>query len=1621
MSKRQFKSQASSSRVASGTSFGGFGGFGTGLAGSALSYLNEPPNLSLVTDANVVVALKNTAKKDSTTKTKGLEDLRAFVQAHPFELNGGVEQSIVDAWVKIYPRISIDNSRRVRELSHNLQYELLKSTRRRMERQIPNVVGAWLAGTYDRDRPVSRAANDGITSFLDTEDKVIVFWRKCQPQILQYAQTAIQETPQTLSDERTTSADDAQDKYDRVIGSSLSLVVNLLNKLSQEDIKKHQEAYDSFFSSNKTLWSFASSKNAFVRASTDHLLRVALDKEAAIIESDIELVSTAFVAEGLPSSQSGSSLAFLHALIRLTMAFPEVWTTAYRGKKSSLTRLRQFLEKGSQGGPAEFWQAMGALLVKLPSGVLPLDFDGAVDLFSAYRRGIASREEPRSNAAFAWSSYFAIVKHIADRLADGQMSEKLLSVTVFPVFRQFLRPDAEHSSWSVGTMNVSAVTKAFELCTQPQYQALGLLHEEWHRLSEMLTSSMLTSLPEQSKDHSKSQDAVVTESHRWFSLQAEIMKQHAPDSITKFLGDSSCIIIKRAVEILVNRRGKPYGAAGAVEAALRLTPQVIKSSPEIQEDLSEFFQIHLSSLITSPSSSHLISSLNCFRSLASRDTFYELTWQDATDSLLASPDSVEKMHAIKSLISYHSAAEMARKDVGLQEYLTSGAQRALQGDTEAWELFRCAITFEALGKERISDTINAIIDRLGTPKADTNRLLQALELLCQKCPDVLRQGTTHITVMTRLLALGETSDTQTSSRANALKSIIEASQSNPDSAPKQSPILQIIQENLEFAGIQSLSIETLVSQAVVASQEIQLADLFPKPQIWFKELQPLLEQTPNPSLALTNPLGGAVFLLQPSATTMSHNAQDLDGFSPAFRMALYACRLLSQIGKSQQLQVDCHVDVLHLLLLTVEIVNDQIGLQVENQLWSSLADPDLESQVQDFLSEAQKSLVTSLGAAFGWRTASEVAQGDLSRKLLARLLKDSNGSSAQSFYAGRALCNLLTNLVEIHGWQTIGGEEWLSSLDVFRAPTSNIFTFTAVLSGLKEMLGSSKLVNTLCNRLVSETAGASTNSEKTLGILICLNAILSVYEPAELPVVQTRLVFTVRQITSWMAEPSALQTAHASESCRSLLSIMPSIEGVYGSHWQISLAFCTNLWNRKVDAESLAPALPALYHSIRLKGLLQKFLRESEDKNDDLEDALVADAAELDQGLFQLLWLPRGTETQPSRIVDELLCRELSLVPISSIRDPSELYPLIASDFQLVQIAAFDVLHRLIRGSAEEISVQVILEKTDAQLPEELLSLLLDPPSVRDIPDDDLPQLHAPVRSYLLSWELVFDSYVYASYKVRNDYSEALKSGNYIAPLLDFISNALGHSAAQSLNLDKARITTEHIKAYDYKSASTETDERNMQWLLVNLYYQCLKFTPNLVKNWWIDCRSKQTRLATEAWTEKHFSPLVVSDTLDEVVKWSQKQESASDDEKDLIIKVSRKSREVYAGYEVDEMQMQIVIRLPAIYPLEGVKVDGVSRVAVSEKKWQSWLMITQGVITFSVSPLHIPYEYPFLTTYLEWLYNRRSDHLPQECDRCTERADGMCDLLFNNFVRQKDAGQTLSDLQEPVSLELLV
>ncbi|RAL66650.1 hypothetical protein DID88_006336 [Monilinia fructigena] len=1519
MGKRQFTSQASSARAATATT--GFG-FGFSTTSTRLSYLTEPSNLSSISDANVVVSFKNLSKKDGTTKSKALEDLRTFIQTQPNE-QGGAEEAILEAWVNVYPRVAIDNSRRVRELSHSIQYELLKSARKRMEKYIPKIVGSWLAGTYDRDRAVARSAIDGLTSFLDTVAKMNLFWKRCQNEILDYAEEALNETPHTLSDERSVPIEDANEKYFRVNSASVSLLVNLLAKLSNDDILKYQERYEKVIFGNKKLWTLSSCEDASARKSTDRLLVLCLEKQTQLVENNLETISRAFISKALRSSQSTSALQLLQTLQELTTKFPEVWTSAYKSKHSATDDLKSFIRKGSQGSSPAYWQTLRALVAILPISVLPQEPDSILEFLEVFRKSINQREENKANASEAWLAYEETSKICIGYLSSSQQTE-VVQKSIYPVFEHYLHPSSNTSEWLIRSNTPSSTLSSFISTLGKNANFRQSLDGEWQRLAQEFITRIQTSMPEQSKDYSSSQDAVIAEGHRWFSLLSAIFKLKDLTVDQNPLLQPSSNIIDTSLQVIVNRNGKPYSAAALLEAALRYSPQLLETSLSTLEAIKSFMETHLPKLVLSPSSSYLVSALDQFRSVPGQQSSYKSTWQEAIDGLLSAPKGSQQQKAITALISTEDVADLVRDDQALQDYILETSSKVIKGNNEGWPLFEAAVGFNGFSKSTERLLLQNLISALSVSNPSINLVFQALELLSKARPEVIREGDAHVNLITKLLALTELSDPELDKRATSLRSLVDSTDNQ--NGVTTSSVVHILKENLENAGPQSLTINTLVQQAeavIAASDDNSLhPELFPDVTKWSQSLAPLLVQAPNSTLGVMRPFAGAVFLVRSQEN--------------------------SEIPRSSRDVDDTLVEVLYLMCLTVELSNDQLDLLEINKLFA-VPSEEAVSGVRAFVDRIyQETLPFILLHSKAWREGLEsglpLEFSGAVHTLVMKLLDASCGNTSTSFYSARVLSHLLPKLVDQHGWQAVGSEEWISKLEILKSSTPNILGAVAILTGLHETLSTSQLVSNLCNRIISDVAGSTAQSEKTLGLIVLLNATLSIYDDDDLPVAQNRLVFAVKQILSWTPEIASTDYQLSSEACFALQRLLPAIKSVYGSYWEGTLEFCIKIWETMENEEYYDQKLSMMGMSLKLFSNI----RSLQDANDDLEDALTQYGETASQCFIKLMKLPRLKPTQPLEFVENLLSRLVVKIPSSHIKDVSEFYPLVALENRMVQSAAFDVLHRAIPAEQEEISVNTLLEKKDAQLPEELLSLLLDAPSIRNFDDEELAQFPPSIRCYLLSWHLVYDSFSTASWKVRKDYCNHLQSENCIVPFLTFLFDVLGHADGRPLNLEKAHFDESYIRSYDTALADAETNERNLQWLLIHLYHLCLKHTGDLAKNWFSDCQSKQTRQAVEAWTEKYFTPILISDKLDEIEEWASSKEAREGGEKELEIKASRGTRSVFASYEVDETSIQIAIRFPSNYPFYNVKVEGLNRVAVPEKKWRSWLLIVQGAVTFS-------------------------------------------------------------------------
>ncbi|KAI0021290.1 hypothetical protein F4780DRAFT_738909 [Xylariomycetidae sp. FL0641] len=1565
MSRKPAKARASSSKAFGSTGFGtssSFGAFSSSSSGTDLSYLAEPPDFSSISDANVVVLLKNLQKKDATTKAKALEELVSYVQAHPFEKDGGTEEPVLEAWVQLYPRIAIDEDRRVRQLSHTLQFELRNSARKRMDKHSSKIVGPWLAGTFDRDGVVSQAATEGLSSFLTTPEKTTMFWRRCQQQILDYASDSIKETVDTLSDERSTSADEAKSKYYRVLQGSLALVLRLLQILDQADIEKCIDSYDQFFENDK-VWASAVIDDHVVRRLSCQLLSTCLEKRPGRIEADLLRLSKVFVAEGLKSSQVRSSDDFVQALSDLTSKHPSVWTSEYRGKKPPSSQLRLFLEKGSQRGTIQYWSSLSRLLGIVPDEVLPTDMKGAAEFMKSMRAGLTNRDESPRHAVVAWSSYLTMTRHFLVTLESNEDRLQLVRDFIFPLTAHYLFPSPDTSIWSSGCHD-AVLMRAFKSTAMSRFdEVVEATKIEWGRLKDELKDRTRSSLPEASEDYQKSQKSIAEAGERWFAVVGKILDEHektmSTDSPTPDIpAQPSIELIQDDLDLLVTRNWKPFGAASTVESAVKKAPSLFKTTTPALTSVLSFLETSLpeneEEVLNSPSAPHLFACINLLGSIPEQEESFSKIWEANCTALLGLLDNheVQKPQALEALVRLVSSRQGARQSREMPPLQVELVKRCLMCAVgmpgSSWDLFEAVVRFEALTFPRAAKVVKELSSRVVNPAGQPdNGVIRALHLFAQNKPELLTHDEeAHISLMANLLRLSE------GSAAGSEVSSLRALLATPSRGGPR--LLGLVQNNINRADMNSLPIDSIAEQAMQISPKFnfdaddkELLGLLPDIDIWTEELQAFVQETPDPSLALTSTLQGAYFIPVTTVTTPDTNSpRDKHGCSIPGRMALYVVKLFASGFDFEELPINTKAELIICLGTTLGIAIDQINVMSENKIWSSLTSEKSMLDAENFTSSARLMLGRLTQGARDWisdsRGATDNEQAAVVCEVFSKIRARTEFTDPFALYCARVLSDLIQNLTENHGFPS-SGEEWLANYSVLRCTASTVLAATAVLHGLGSAVATSRNVSNFCNRLVSDVAGANLDDEKSLWTLVLLNACTQVYEVGELPVANNRLVFAVRQITSWLETPDELDYRFAAEACRLLQRLLPCIKDVYGPHWEKTVDFCIYLWTKQV-IQSIDCRLPEIDASLRLMSVLDSL----EDPNENLVDVLETSAEKRSAALLELLKLPRVKETVPLGIVDSLICRQVEKLPLQHVKDPSELYGLVASESRAIQTAAFTVLHKTLPAAQEQLSIDVLLEEKDATLPDELLSLLLDAPTLDAYPDDVLSRFPLAVRGYLLSWLLVFDCLRTASFKVRNDYAENLKSANYVSPLMEFMFDVLGHSAAHALNLDKAKFTGEHIRQYDLNLAAAETEERDMQWLLIHLYYLVLKYVPGLFKAWYIDCRSKQTKIAVEGWMAKHFSPIIISEALDDVVQWNETQETSVGDDQELIVTVSRAAKEVTAGYEVDDLRASIAIRIPQEFPLEGVSVVGINRVAVNEKKWQSWIMTTQGVITFS-------------------------------------------------------------------------
>ena len=582
--------------------------------------------------------------------------------------------------------------------------------------------------------------------------------------------------------------------------------------LSTSELQRDEELYRELLHSER-IWKLASYQDASVRKSIYRLLAAVLSR-SDLVMLDYTVISSCLLQDALHIDQTGSAYEMAKLLAQLSSVCPEVWTKHYTGssKKSATKRLCQFLGKGSQGGPPDFWQQITTIFRYIPSEILWTDQGSAsnddsdskaseIPVLMAMHDGINRKDEHRSNQSEAWRAFLSAVGLSLEFKSEEKYKEQIMKEFLVPIANQYVSPTAEGVLWSAQGNNRESICShamMMVLCRSPK-----TFERTWKRLSLEFLQALQTSLPEQSKDYGKSQEIIVLMARRWYSLQANLRNDMIFDDIRLIFEETLASEMKTAVEVLKTRNGKPYSAAATLSISTNLVPESTNNIFGTMDMLLTFARNDLPQLLLSPSSPYLIDLLHNLRA----EPNIQGTYQTCIHVLTNVPDSSVKIKTFRSLISSPWLWQADTSET-LISVIKESLKKALHGHKDYWPLVTAAVENPVVPRKLTDEILSSMTDSLSIDD-ETPGALYGFELVTKQNEAVMEQFRSSrkgATLLSRLLYLGESSDPEAAQEAQKLALTIRGLLSREGTSElARDSMIEIIKTGLGSADSTTLS------------------------------------------------------------------------------------------------------------------------------------------------------------------------------------------------------------------------------------------------------------------------------------------------------------------------------------------------------------------------------------------------------------------------------------------------------------------------------------------------------------------------------------------------------------------------------------------------------------------------------------------------------------------------------------------------------------------------------------------------------------------------------------------------------------------------------------------------
>jgi hypothetical protein len=329
--------------------------FGFAAPGAKLSDQTDE-----VDNPEMRLIFKKLSKRDAATKLKALQELKQLCQS----ISSDDIVKALPYWPRLFNRLAIDIDRRVREATHCAHEQMCVRAGRQLAAHLKVIVPCWLCTMCDPHLPAAKAAQTALAATLPNDVKRADAFVFCKDAIFNYiTENLFEHTPSSLSDPKSTSPEDMQSKYERVVATSLLAVGHLLQQLLSKQKTAFSYQLDALFSQSK-LWKYGKSKVLLVRLAVYKMIVAACEHIPEIVTAhagSVCPVALAAIGETDRVVCSAAWEAALHALTKIEGCWSYV-----NIQKAVLPKIWSFLKDGGGGSADLIYPNLLPLIDLLP-------------------------------------------------------------------------------------------------------------------------------------------------------------------------------------------------------------------------------------------------------------------------------------------------------------------------------------------------------------------------------------------------------------------------------------------------------------------------------------------------------------------------------------------------------------------------------------------------------------------------------------------------------------------------------------------------------------------------------------------------------------------------------------------------------------------------------------------------------------------------------------------------------------------------------------------------------------------------------------------------------------------------------------------------------------------------------------------------------------------------------------------------------------------------------------------------------------------------------------------------------------------------------------------------------